>query len=53
MFPKIIFDEKNEIIHEIFKFIEETTTTGESCLVHSVRGQSRSCCVLAAYFMRK
>lgn len=26
---------------------------GESVLVHSVKGQNRSCCVLAAYFMKK
>eukprot|EP00971_Amphidinium_carterae_P202359 4015189-Amphidinium_carterae.1 len=25
----------------------------ESVLIHSVRGQSRSCCVLAAYMMKK
>lgn len=26
---------------------------GEGCLVHSLKGLSRSCCVLAAYFMKK
>ncbi|KAM3138929.1 hypothetical protein pb186bvf_008942 [Paramecium bursaria] len=50
---EILFDEKGDNVNKIFGFIEECFHQGESCLVHSVRGQSRSCCVLAAYFMKK
>ncbi|CAK65866.1 unnamed protein product (macronuclear) [Paramecium tetraurelia] len=50
---EVLFDERNENVNKIFTFIEECFQQGESCLVHSVRGQSRACCVLAAYFMKK
>lgn len=50
---KLLFDEQNEILNEIVKFIDEAVEVGESTLVHSIKGQSRSCCVLAAYFMKK
>lgn len=50
---KVLFDEKGENVNKIFNFVEECFQLGESCLVHSVRGQSRACCVLAAYFMKK
>ncbi|CAD8109745.1 unnamed protein product [Paramecium sonneborni] len=50
---EVLFDEKNENVNKIYAFIEECFQQGESTLVHSVRGQSRSCCVLAAYFMKK
>lgn len=50
---KILFDDKNELIEEIFSFIERASINGESCLVHSVRGQSRACCALSAYLMRR
>ncbi|CAD8184104.1 unnamed protein product [Paramecium pentaurelia] len=50
---EVLFDEKNENVNKIYAFIEECFQQGESCLVHSLRGQSRACCVLAAYFMKK
>ncbi|EAS06531.2 dual specificity phosphatase domain protein (macronuclear) [Tetrahymena thermophila SB210] len=50
---QILFDDNDENLNEIFNFIEESVEQGESTLVHSVRGQSRSCCVLAAYLMKK
>ena len=50
---QILFDEKDENLNKIFTFLEDCFSLGESSLVHSVRGQSRSCCVLAAYFMKK
>ncbi|CAD8118164.1 unnamed protein product [Paramecium sonneborni] len=43
----------NDTVNEIYQFIEQAHKNGESVLIHSVRGQSRSCCALAAYFMRK
>lgn len=50
---QVLFDEKSDNVNKIFTFVEECFLQGESCLVHSVRGQSRACCVLAAYFMKK
>jgi len=34
----VLFDAKDEILNEIFKFIEEAVARGESVLVHSVKG---------------
>lgn len=48
-----MFDAKDETTNQIFDFIEEALNKAESVLVHSVRGQSRSSCVIAAYLMRK
>lgn len=50
---QILFDQRDNTLNELFQFIEEAHINGESCLVHSVRGQSRSCCALAAFFMKK
>lgn len=50
---QIILDPKDVVVNEIVNFIEECLNHAESVLIHSVRGQSRSCCVLAAYMMRK
>ena len=49
----MIFDDRDENLTEIFNFIETARMKGEGCLVHSLKGLSRSCCVLAGYFMRK
>lgn len=50
---QIIFDQKDTTTKAIYDFIENAIKKYESVLVHSVRGQSRSSSVLAAYFMRK
>lgn len=50
---QIILDNRDVVAGEIYDFIEETVENAESVLIHSVRGQSRSCCVLSAYLMRK
>ena len=50
---QIIFDGKDTTTKAIYDFIENAIKKYESVLVHSVRGQSRSSSVLAAYFMRK
>lgn len=49
----MLLDPKDEATDAIFEFIEEAIEVTESVLVHSVRGQSRATCVLAAYIMRK
>ena len=48
-----MLDQKDEASNAIFDFIEEAVEQTESVLVHSVRGQSRATCTLAAYIMRK
>ena len=49
----MIFDAKDEVVNQSFKFIEDTLNRGESVLVQSVRGHNRSVCIIAAYLMRK
>lgn len=48
-----VLDPRDVVSNEIFRFIEEALEGAESVLIHSVRGQSRSCCVLSAYMMKK
>ena len=50
---QLLLDPKDEASNAIFEFIEEALNATESVLVHSVRGQSRATCALAAYIMRK
>lgn len=50
---QVVLDQKDEASNAIFDFIEEACEQTESVLVHSVRGQSRATCTLAAYIMRK
>lgn len=50
---QIIFDEKDEVLRNVINFMELARCKAESVLVHCVQGLSRSCCVLAAYFMTK
>ena len=50
---QVVLDAKDEASNAIFDFIEEAVEQTESVLVHSVRGQSRATCTLAAYIMRK
>ena len=37
----------------IYEFIESAIEKAESVLIHSVRGQTRASCAMAAYLMRK
>mmetsp|Transcript_53881 Transcript_53881/g.117576 ORF Transcript_53881/g.117576 Transcript_53881/m.117576 type:complete len:644 (+) Transcript_53881:135-2066(+) len=50
---QVILDGRDVVANEIFRFVEEALNGAESVLIHSVRGQSRSCCVLSAYMMAK
>ncbi|EGR28590.1 hypothetical protein IMG5_172640 [Ichthyophthirius multifiliis] len=50
---KILFDSNQKTARQILEFIEKANKQGDSCLVHSVRGQSRACCALTVYFMLK
>lgn len=50
---QVLFDTNNKVTDQIFEFIDTAAQRCQSVLVHSVRGQSRSSCVLATYLMRK
>eukprot|EP00930_Biecheleria_cincta_P069916 TRINITY_DN57592_c0_g1_i1.p1 TRINITY_DN57592_c0_g1~~TRINITY_DN57592_c0_g1_i1.p1 ORF type:complete len:351 (+),score=54.50 TRINITY_DN57592_c0_g1_i1:46-1098(+) len=50
---QIILDEQDKAANEVFKFVEEGLEAGEGVLIHSFHGQSRSCCILTAYLMRR
>lgn len=49
----MLFDGKLELVDKIYRFIHAGALKGDAVLVYSLRGQSRACCVLCAYFMRK
>ncbi len=44
-----IFDSQGKTVRQIFRFIEGAISKGHSVLVHSVRGDSRSCLAAASY----
>lgn len=50
---QILFDAKDSNLNEIVRFVEEASQQGGSVLVHSRDSDSRSCCVLSAYLMRR
>lgn len=50
---QIVLDASDKNFSTFYKFIEQGLETGESVLVHSVRGVSRCVCVVAAYLMKK
>eukprot|EP00435_Cladocopium_sp_Y103_P049929 s2293_g15.t1 len=50
---QVVLDQRDVVSSESFRFIEEALNAAESVLIHSARGQSRSCCILGAYMMRK
>ena len=43
----------DQVAKEVIDFIEEANDDCDGVLVHSVRGQSRACCVLIIYLMMK
>merc|ERR1719326_2420062 len=42
---QVILDEGDKVANETFTFIEEALEKGESVLVHSFNGESRSCVI--------
>lgn len=52
-FIQILFDKSGIVLQKVFQFIEDSQKVGESCLVHSEKGQSRSSCVIVAYLIKK
>lgn len=50
---QLVLDPADKNFSSFNRFIEQGLETGESVLVHSVRGVSRCVCVIAAYLMKK
>merc|ERR1719247_2095271 len=50
---QIILDENNEVTDAAFAFMEDAFDLFEGVIVLSYHGQSRSCCLVAAYLMKK
>jgi len=50
---QVLLDTKDKVIDEVFEFLEQALDQGGSVLIHSVHGQSRSCCLTTAYLMRR
>lgn len=48
-----MFRSRGEVFVQCFEFVEKTLELGESVLVHSVKGESRSACIVLAYLMQK
>ena len=42
-----------EMVEECYHFMQEALSNAQGILIHSVRGQSRSCAVVAACIMKK
>ena len=49
----MLFDDLDQVATEILNFIDEAGDELFGVLVHSIRGQSRSCSVMLIYFMIK
>lgn len=49
----MILDQRDQVANECYNFVEETLNKGDSILVHSVKGQSRACTILAVCIMRR
>lgn len=50
---QIALDSGDRNFNNIFQFIEKGLESGDSVLIHSVRGLSRCICIIVAYFMKK
>ncbi|CEM11682.1 unnamed protein product [Vitrella brassicaformis CCMP3155] len=50
---QLILDNRDQVANEVAAFIQESVDEGESVLIHSFRGQSRSCCIVVAYLMKR
>jgi hypothetical protein len=50
---QIILEKGSSLVDQVTDFIEITVDRAESVLVHSVYGQSRSVCLIAAYMMKR
>ena len=50
---QLLLDPQDKAFSVIYDFIEKGLDTGESVLVHSVNGLSRSACIILAYLLKK
>ncbi|KAL9643384.1 hypothetical protein ABK040_010002 [Willaertia magna] len=49
----VLLDNKERNISRIVKFLDQAFDKGECALIHSYHGNSRSCAIIAAYFVYK
>ena len=49
---QVLLDASDKNFSSIYRFIEQGLESGESVLVHSVRGVSRCVCIVTAYLMK-
>jgi len=50
---QLILDAGDKVADEVSQFVSDALDCGEGVLIHSVHGQSRSCCICLAYLMRR
>jgi len=50
---QVILDPNDIITNECFGFISEAHEKGDGVLIHSVKGQSRACTIVASWIMRR
>ena len=50
---QVLLDTQDKNFSTIYHFVEQGLETGESVLVHSVRGVSQCVCIVTAYLMKK
>lgn len=50
---EVIFDESSDTFSKCFEFIENCLESGDSILIHSVKGESRCVAVVLSYLMNK
>lgn len=50
---QVVLDSADKNFNKFFTFLEASASEGTSSLIHSVKGTSRSICVLISYLMKK
>lgn len=50
---QVILDTGDFVVNDVYDFIEAALANSEAVLIHSLNGESRSVCILLAYFMKK
>lgn len=50
---EVIFDESSETFSKCFEFIENCLESGDSVLIHSVKGESRCVAIVLSYLMNR
>ncbi len=48
---EVLFDRENRNLQQVVDTVQLAHSRGESCLIHSEKGQSRCSCIVTAYLM--